>query len=218
VPETGTTRGMQELDTIEDQTISTLTEILKPQQVPPRVLKPTLPNPATTAIAFLRSCSIVLNSTSACKMCRLRYRHRAKVRPRGRPFPVRRLPTNHSPPHREGVGQFPITPIRDRKKTKFGSLSADFRAGVGALMLPERGTLPEVTVTARARRGIGRKARPTATGHGTAPHVQPRSATKFPLDVLAIQIGINAPSRAYQASASHAAIFRLTSHPSNRLP
>src|SRR5262249_55501895 len=110
---------------------------------------------------------------SACKMCRLRYRHRAKVRPRGRPLPVRRLPTNHSPPHREGVGQFPITPIRDRKKTKFGSLSADFRAGVGALMLPERGTLPEVTVTARARRGIGRKA--ATYGHRVW-HCSPRTA------------------------------------------
>src|SRR5262249_37925022 len=36
-------------------------------------------------------------------------------------------------------GSIPNHPNSGLQKAKFGSLSADFRAGVGALMLPERG-------------------------------------------------------------------------------
>ena len=168
MPETGTTRGMQELDTIEDQTISTLTEVLKPQQVPPRVLK----SAPGEAVARSRLANEPLSAPS------------------------------------RSSGSIPNHPNSGLQKAKFGSLSADFRAGVGALMLPERGqvtgTLPGVTVTARAHRGIGRKA--ATYGHRAwhwPPQVQPRSTIEFSLNVLAIQIGTSAPTRTHTKHQPH---------------
>src|SRR5262249_41921538 len=92
-------KGNARTDTIEDQTISTLTEVLKPQQVPPRVLK----SAPGEAVARSRLANEPLSAPS------------------------------------RSSGSIPNHPNSGLQKAKFGSLSADFRAGVGALMLPERG-------------------------------------------------------------------------------